>query len=584
MSSIVVCSFYTDDEYYRAQAEILTADLDALGVDYVLEEIHKEPGQDWADMCRAKVPFLHSVCERFPDKTVFWIDVDCRLLSLPDFIRESSADIVGFQRGFDTPLTIGYQSRNRFWEPCFWGVGTSANARRMIADAAALERESQLKATDDYFFEDAWRRNADRLTFQFIPAASVVGRGDPSLPVERFFVFGQSGNVDEFRGKVEQHTSAANLSLKKRVVNGAKAVLGILPPSLKRRLVNVADRVGVTSVLTSQGSVGETLARRRLTAAILDAGHAGDHAAIDALEAKLDADGVTTADERATVSAAHTFAHWAGRDSADEVTLTWWSKPYPGNFGDWLSPLILGHFTDARIRYHAPTTPISTPHLISTGSIGRFITPRSIVVGTGISSNDVELQPKATYVSVRGPVTAQLVRDCGGPAVESFGDPGAILSRVIPLARPKRTNGRTAFVRHFSHNPLPIALPDGFDELSVLMSAPDDIAAFVGALIGYDRVVTSAMHVFIVCQSYGIPCSLVTFEGGEGSVYGSGLKYGDYTRGVGLDEVNPVVVPLDLRRFSFAAIERDDRVGDAKKDEIEDALRASLVALEDARR
>jgi hypothetical protein len=580
----VVCSFYTDDEYYRAQAEILRADLDALGVDYVLEEIHKEPGQDWADMCRAKVPFLHSVCERFPDKTVFWIDVDCRLLSLPDFIRESSADIVGFQRGFDTPLAIGYQSRNRFWEPCFWGVGTSANARRMIADAAALERESQLKATDDYFFEDAWRRNADRLTFQFIPAASVVGRGDPSLPIERFFVFGQSGNVDEFRGKVEQHKSATSLPLKKRVVNAGKAVIGLLPPSLKRRIVNLADRIGVTAVLTSQGSVGETLQRRRLTTAILDAGYRGDHDAIDRLEANLDADGVTTNEERSTIAAAHTFANYASRESDRDVTLTWWSKPYPGNFGDWLSPLIVGNYTDARIRYHAPTTPISAPHLISTGSIGRFITPSSIVIGTGISSDDVELHPKATYVSVRGPVTAKLVRDCGGPDVESFGDPGAILSRVIPLTRPKRTNGRTAFVRHFSHNPLPIALPEGFDELSVLMSAPDAIENFVGVLVEYDRVVTSAMHVFIVCQSYGIPCSLVTFEGGEAAVYGMGLKYGDYALGVGLAEVNPVVVPLDLRRLSFANIERDDRVSESKKDEIESAVRAGLDALEAARR
>ena len=91
MSKIVVCSFYTDDEYYRNEAKALKADLEKLGVEYVLEEIHKEPGLDWADMCRRKVPFLNSVCERFPDKKVFWIDVDCRLHSLPAFIRDSSA-------------------------------------------------------------------------------------------------------------------------------------------------------------------------------------------------------------------------------------------------------------------------------------------------------------------------------------------------------------------------------------------------------------------------------------------------------------------------------------------------------------
>ena len=33
MSSIVVCSFYTDDEYYRNEAKALKAELDKLGVD-----------------------------------------------------------------------------------------------------------------------------------------------------------------------------------------------------------------------------------------------------------------------------------------------------------------------------------------------------------------------------------------------------------------------------------------------------------------------------------------------------------------------------------------------------------------------
>jgi hypothetical protein len=121
-------------------------------------------------------------------------------------------------------------------------------------------------------------------------------------------------------------------------------------------------------------------------------------------------------------------------------------------------------------------------------------------------------------------------------------------------------------------------LPDNFEELSVLMSAPDKIAEFLGRLIGYDRVVTSAMHVFIVCQSYGIPCSLVTFEGSEDAVHGTGLKYGDYALGVGLEKISPVSVPVDLRKFSFANIERDDTVSEAKKDEIIDAIKRGLAA------
>lgn len=578
MSSIVVCSFYTDDEYYRNEAKALKADLDKLGVDYVLEEIAKKPGQDWADMCRQKVPFLQSVCERFPDKKVFWIDVDCRLLSLPDFVRNSSADIIGFQRGFGSSLTIGYQNRTRFWEPCFWGVGTSENARKMIADAAALEATSELKATDDYFFEDGWRQNVDALTFQIIPSTAVVGKGDPSIKVESFFVFGSSGNVAEFKGKVQQHKSASKPSVRKRITIFGKKVLKRLPKPVARRLVNIADRIGVTAILTGQGSVGNTLSRRAITHKILRAGFDGNMTDLAKYSNDLNTTGVTTNEERATIVASNTFAHYSSRESENHVTLTWWARPFPGNFGDWLSPLIIGNYTTDRILYHSPTAPIVEHHLISTGSIGRFITPSSIVIGTGISSDDVELHPKAEYISVRGPITAKLVKECGGPDVESFGDPGAVMSRIIPLVRPKKTNGKTAFVRHFTHNSLPMRLPENFEELSVLMSSPDKIAEFLGTLIGYDRVVTSAMHVFISCQSYGIPCSLVTFEGFEDAVHGTGLKYGDYALGVGLETVSPVAVPLDLRTFSFANIERDDAVSEVKKDEIIDAIKRGLAA------
>jgi hypothetical protein len=529
-------------------------------------------------MCRQKVPFLQSVCERFPDKKVFWIDVDCRLLSLPDYVRNSSADIIGFQRGFGSSLTIGYQNRTRFWEPCFWGVGTSENARKMIADAAALEATSELKATDDYFFEDGWRQNVDALTFQIIPSTAVVGKGDPSIKVESFFVFGSSGNVAEFKGKVQQHKSASKPSVRKRITIFGKKVLKRLPKPVARRLVNIADRIGMTAILTGQGSVGNTLSRRAITHKILRAGFDGNMTDLAKYSNDLNTTGVTTNEERATIVASHTFAHYSSRKSENHVTLTWWARPFPGNFGDWLSPLIIGNYTTDRILYHSPTAPIVEHHLISTGSIGRFITPSSIVIGTGISSDDVELHPKAEYISVRGPITAKLVKECGGPDVESFGDPGAVMSRIIPLVRPKKTNGKTAFVRHFTHNSLPMRLPDNFEELSVLMSSPEKIAEFLGTLIGYDRVVTSAMHVFIACQSYGIPCSLVTFEGFEDAVHGTGLKYGDYALGVGLETVSPVAVPLDLRTFSFANIERDDAVSEAKKDEIIDAIKRGLAA------
>ena len=199
-TNAIVCSFYTADDYYRSHGVRLKANLESLGIPYELREIAKQPGDDWADICRKKVGFIAEVCAANPDKKVFWIDVDCEIYSLPDFILNSTADIIGFQRGFSTPAKIGYENRGRFWEPCFWGINTTAQARKMIAAAAEFEAVAKVKATDDFFFEAAWRAVSPNMTFQIIPSNCAVDRGRGSLEGhEVFFRFGSSGQVDNFK-------------------------------------------------------------------------------------------------------------------------------------------------------------------------------------------------------------------------------------------------------------------------------------------------------------------------------------------------------------------------------------------------
>ena len=138
MDGVVICSFYTGDDYYRTSADALRSDLDRLGLRSVIEEIEKPDGTDWADICRKKIPFVARVCESHPNDRVFWIDVDCRLLDIPDYVRNSTADLLGFQRGFGSPLTIGYGRRTRFWEPTFLGINATPGGRAFIAEAAAV--------------------------------------------------------------------------------------------------------------------------------------------------------------------------------------------------------------------------------------------------------------------------------------------------------------------------------------------------------------------------------------------------------------------------------------------------------------
>jgi len=576
--NVVVCSFYTADDYYRAHGERLAKNLEELGVKYVLREIEKKEGEDWADICRKKVPFLAEVCAENPDKKVFWMDVDCMILELPDYIFNTSADIVGFQRGYSSPLTIGYERRSRFWEPSFWGVNTSELARKMIAEAAELEKVSTVKATDDYFMEEAWKANCDNMTFQIIPSNAVVGMGTTSDSSRNaFFKFGASGNVADFKGKVEQHT-ANNSGLRKKALNFAKNLERKLPPKASNRIRLLADTLGITGKLTAVTSNPEFQKRKKMSDDLQLAAQAGQVEKFSQMKTMFEEKYLLTQAEINSITASKSFLYYASKPSSAAINLAWWAKPFPGNFGDWLSPLIVSHYTDKKVIFQSPVRLAMKEHMIGLGSIGRFIKPNSVVVGTGISTDELTLAKGAKYVSVRGPVTARVVKESGGPEVESFGDPGVLISRIFPVERSK-TNGRVALVRHFTHKPIPLTIDSNMDELDIFMSHPDEIKILVEALNAYDRVVTSAMHIFITCQSYGIPCALITFEGFEDSVHGNGIKYGDYAQGVGLDSINPQPVSLDFKRVDFENLTTDHQISQEKLDEVEAAIVKGLSYL-----
>ncbi|MEI7442881.1 MAG: polysaccharide pyruvyl transferase family protein [Actinomycetes bacterium] len=577
---VIVCSFFTDDDYYRAHADNLRNNLENLGLSYELREIQKLEGEEWPDICRKKIGFIADVCAQYPDKKVFWIDVDCNLLSIPDYVVNTTADLIGFTRGFGPALKIGYEGRARFWEPCFWGLNTTSQARKLIVDAHNLEKASTLRATDDYFLEEAWRANAANLTFQIIPSGCVVGRGNSTQ--NAFFTFGASGNVAEFKGKVEQHVRAGGAkkkkSLRARGLSVAKKIEDLIPSGIARKLRRMVDGSGVTGFLVSGKAPKGDPARTASLNSILAEGKNGTTESLEAVVTKFQASYIPTKVEANTIEAAKTFSLYASKPATEEVLLAWWPRPFPGNFGDWLSPLIVSNYTDAKIFHQSVSRVAKKEHIIGLGSIGRFIKSNSIVCGTGISTDDLELNNNAEYVSVRGPITAEVVKKSGGPDVTSFGDPGILLSRIIPITR-GATNGRLALVRHFTHVKIPLVKPANMDELDVLVGHPTGIRALLEELNKYDAVVTSAMHIYISCQSYGIPCALITFDGFEDAVHGNGIKYRDYSMGVGLPAINPTAVALDLTSVNFDDIIKDLVVSQEKMDEVEDAIRRSLTIL-----
>jgi hypothetical protein len=570
--SLLICSFYSGAPYYYEAAERLKNNLTELNVSHKIIEIPKVESEDWADICRKKITFLAEQCRLNPDKKVFWIDVDCTLYSIPDFIKNSTADFIAFQRGFSSPSLIGYGSRSRFWEPCFYGINATSNGRKMIFDASDLESNLAIKATDDFFLEEAWKLNSNNLTFQVIPSNTAAFRGSRNEnSKEIFFEFGSSGQVENFKKKVIQHKSAKKNSLKypkRLVLNFVKVVEERLPEKINYFLRNWSDHIGLTGYLTGHKHSPE---KNRTHINLMKIAKSGELELFKERELEIRAKGIGGEQNLNFLRAANSFAIYASGEKRDALNLAWWADPKPGNYGDWLSPLIFKHYSNRPIRYQNLTTLARNRHIVGVGSVGRFIKRNSIVVGTGVSSKAQLIEPNAKYVSLRGPLTAELLLESGGKKIDSFGDPALVLSRIFPKQRDE-TNGMTALIRHHSHRQAPIFLSENMDELSVLASSPVEIEKLIDKLIKYRNVVTSAMHIYITCQVYGIPVSLISFEGFEDSVHGDGLKYKDYALGADMPVITPKIIDRNLRKINLDDLTTTSKISEAKVNEVENSI------------
>lgn len=288
-------------------------------------------------------------------------------------------------------------------------------------------------------------------------------------------------------------------------------------------------------------------------------------------EIEIRAKGIGNEQNLNHLRAANSFAIYASGEKKEFLNLAWWADPKPGNYGDWLSPLIFKHYSNKPIRHQNLTALAKNRHLVGVGSIGRFIKRNSIVVGTGVSSKVQLIESNANYISLRGPLTAELLLESGGKRITTFGDPALVLSKIFPRKRDE-TNGKTALIRHHSHRQVPIFLSENMDELSVLASSPTEIENLIDKLIKYKNVATSAMHIYITCQVYGIPVSLISFEGYEDSVHGDGLKYKDYALGANVPVITPTIINRNLKKVNFDDLTTTYIITEEKVNEVETAI------------
>lgn len=245
------------------------------------------------------------------------------------------------------------------------------------------------------------------------------------------------------------------------------------------------------------------------------------------------------------------------------------------NFGDFLGPKVIAELFSESVVATDVGLPSRAPCLLSVGSIMHLARPGDGVWGSGIRFSGERINTSGIdFFSVRGPLTAEVIRDNGGPSVQAFGDPGLLVSRLPEYQRlvaKRASQSATARAKkvlviphyaHTSHLPRRLQIAMRLQSAShsparswmgmLLGTSTSDVGAMrwispfqtldciVRHIVDSRLTVSSSLHGLITACAFGVPFRWwwPSFEEVAGKEDGR-FKYRDFFASVDCRDVEP---------------------------------------------
>ena len=229
----------------------------------------------------------------------------------------------------------------------------------------------------------------------------------------------------------------------------------------------------------------------------------------------------------------------------------WWMPtPYPGNFGDILTPYILWHAFGVMPRW----VPIGQADGLCVGSIIKNAREGTRVWGAGAPRRSDPLCPAAVYTAVRGPLTREVVVAWGGQCAEIYGDPAVLLPE---LYKPEVTKTyKIGIIPHVSQeakirSALSQINAGHIKVISLRAASFTDIERVIRDIMSCNETVTTSLHGLIVSHAYAVPSQLLRLAADPAPLVDP-FKIQDYRCSVGLTDKS-LVVSLPFKDTSWLA-------------------------------
>lgn len=554
----IVVSMYGGDEYYYKAAEKLRRLCDLHNIRHDIVEVKVE-GKDWIDICRMK-PLIYQKKLEQHKCSIFWIDVDTEIVSFPDF-PSTGFDIGLFSRGFNDLSQFSSFKQSRKFEPGYILFSYTNKTRNFLNHLIDLESQSKdVKATDDYFLQEALKSNKDSLRY-LIFSKDEIARNKNKITDATCFVHGDSGNVNSNKGIAKQHTyEEIPLGTKKHIFvekaieyakkgNREKAILFYeVAFELECNDLLLAEKLYIlykknNDIKKINNLINIAQDKPELSVGfskiqLVDLYENKEYEKANIIDKKIREIGTITdigfCDSKQYRYSFDRKALEKNISDAQRVKMFWWEHPHPGNLGDILSPYIIEKLTNIPPKFVA-----RNKGLLSIGSIIKWASNNSQVWGAGTSSRLIDLPADAEYFAVRGPYTRDEVLRNGGNCPEVYGDPAWILPTIYKPKVDKKY--KLGVILHYTHEDTDTKFHDDVCMISIRRIGFDQIEEFVKEMMECEKIISTSLHGVIIANAYNIPVIWASCDDASRNIHGDGVKFKDYFSTVGIPEdIKPI--------------------------------------------
>lgn len=219
----------------------------------------------------------------------------------------------------------------------------------------------------------------------------------------------------------------------------------------------------------------------------------------------------------------------------DRPKVYWWSMINEKNlayenFGDFLTPYIVEKLTNKKPILFSPKSKFSFffKHSLMIGSIISRSQKRTLVWGSGIIKKD-DLINGGKFLAVRGPKTAQRIKDLGYASTEVYGDPALLLPILYnPKIEKKYAIG---IIPHFFHyEELANVYPEKDKTVLFINLLTNNVEDVINQILSCEKIISTSLHGLIVSHAYQIPAIWWKY----GKLNGDDIKFYDYLESLDL--------------------------------------------------